>query len=146
MFKGTNWISVLVAVVVLQVLGFLWYGLIFSAPWMAEMQAVGLSIDMSSGNQTQSMILGIVVTVVMVLGLSWLTQRLGAHTLQTGVTAGFYAWLFFSLTTQVLEYVYMGFTPKLMAINAGYQLLSFLLAGAVLGGLRFGARAEAAAT
>jgi hypothetical protein len=145
MFKGINWISVVVAVVVLQVLGFLWYGMLFSAPWMAEMQAVGLSVDMSSGNQIRSLILGLIVTVVLVLGLGWLIERLAAHTLRIGLMAGLYAWLFFSLTTQALEYVYMDFTPRLMAINAGYQLLAFLLAGAVLGGLRFGARTEATA-
>jgi hypothetical protein len=145
MFKGISWISVVVAVVVLQVLGFLWYGMLFSAPWMAEMRASGLSVDMSDAGRSLSVMLGVIVTVVMVLGMAWLTQRVGAHTLQAGLMAGLYAWFFFSLTTQALEYVYMGFTPKLMAINAGYQLLSFLLAGAVLGGLRFGARTEAAA-
>ena len=55
------------------------------------------------------------------------------------------AWFFFGLTTQGMEYVYMGFTPKLMAINCGQLLISYVVAGAVLGGLKFRA-AKAAAT
>ena len=33
MFKGINWIAVIVAVVLVQVLGFLWYGPLFGAMW-----------------------------------------------------------------------------------------------------------------
>jgi hypothetical protein len=145
MLKGINWIAVLIAVVLLQALGFLWYGMVFSSAWTAEMQAVGIKLDMSGGAQTTTMVEGVVVTLVMVLGMAWLVGRLGANTLQSGMVAGFWAWLFFSLTTQVLEYVYMNFTPTLMALNAGYQLVSFLIAGAVLGGVKFGASAQAAA-
>jgi hypothetical protein len=145
MLKGVNWISVLLAVVLLEVLGYLWFGMVFNAAWMAEVQGLGLKPDMSSAAQTTSLIEGVVVTVVLVLGMAWLVGRLAANTLQSGMTAGFWAWLFFGLTTQALEYVYMGFTPTLMAINGGYLLLSFLIAGAVLGGVKFGGSAQAAA-
>uniref|UniRef100_UPI00398301B6 DUF1761 domain-containing protein n=1 Tax=Phenylobacterium sp. TaxID=1871053 RepID=UPI00398301B6 len=107
-------------------------------------QAVGLTVDMSSRAQTHSMILGVVVTLVMVLGIAWLIQRLGVTGLQGGVMTGLTAWFFFSLTTQALEYVYMGFTPTMMAINVGYQLVSFVLAGAALTMVKFGQSADTA--
>jgi hypothetical protein len=44
-----------------------------------------------------------------------------------------------------MEYVYMGFTAKLMAINCGQLALSYLLAGATLGGVKFGVSQAAAA-
>jgi hypothetical protein len=144
MLKGVNWISVLIAVVLLEALGFLWFGQVFNAAWMAEMQALGLKPDMSNEAQTTALIEGVVVTVVLVLGMAWLVGRLGAASLQAGMMAGFWAWLFFGLTTQALEYVYMGFTPMLMAINGGYLLLAFVMAGAVLGGVRIGAASQAA--
>lgn len=59
--------------------------------------------------------------------------------------AGLGAWVFFGLTAQGMEYVYMGFTPKLMAINCGQLALAYLLAGATLGGVKFGATQTAAA-
>jgi hypothetical protein len=145
MLKGVNWIAVLIAFVLLEVLGYLWYGMVFNKAWMAEMTAIGLKPDMSSSAQTTSLIEGAVLILVQVVGLSWLTGKLGANNLQAGLMAGLAAWVFFGLTTQGMEYVYMGFTPKLMAINCGQLALAYLLAGATLGGVRFGATQAAAA-
>lgn len=145
MLKGVNWIAVLIAFVLLEVLGFVWYGMVFSSAWLAEMNAIGLKPDMSSAAQFRSIGEGAVLIIVQVVGLSWLLRRLGATSLQAGLTAGFAAWFFFGLTTQGMEYVYMGFTPKLMAINCGQLALAYLLAGAVLGGVKFGASAGAPA-
>ncbi|HEX4711166.1 DUF1761 domain-containing protein [Phenylobacterium sp.] len=145
MLKGVNWIAVLIAFVLLEVLGFVWYGMVFSSAWLAEMNAIGLKPDMSNAAQTKSIAEGAVLIIVQVAGLSWLLRRLGASSLPAGLTAGFAAWFFFGLTTQGMEYVYMGFTPKLMAINCGQLALAYLLAGAVLGGVKFGASAKAPA-
>ena len=49
------------------------------------------------------------------------------------------AWFFFNFTTQVLEYLYMGMTETVVFINMGYQLASYLVAGVVLGLIKFGA-------
>jgi hypothetical protein len=145
MLKGVNWIAVLIAFVLLEVLGYLWYGMVFNKAWMAEMTAIGLKPDMSSSAQTTSLIEGAVLILVQVVGLSWLIGKLGANSLQAGLMAGLAAWVFFGLTTQAMEYVYMGFTPKLMAINCGQLALAYLLAGATLGGVKFGAAQTAAA-
>jgi hypothetical protein len=144
MLKGINWISVIIAFVLLEVLGYVWYGMVFSSAWAAEMTAIGLKTDMSGAPQTAAIIEGAVLILVQVLGLSWLLRRLGAATLQAGLMAGLAAYVFFGLTTQLMEYVYMGFTPKLMAINCGQLALAYLLAGAVLGGVKFGAAAQPA--
>jgi len=145
MLKGVNWIAVIIAFVLLEVLGYLWYGLVFSSAWLAEMTAIGLKPDMSSAAQMTSIAEGAVLILVQVVGLSWLLRRLGASSVQSGLMAGLTAWVFFGLTAQAMEYVYMGFTAKLMAINCGQLALSYLLAGAVLGGVKFGASAGAPA-
>jgi hypothetical protein len=145
MLKGVNWIAVLIAFVLLEVLGYVWYGMVFNKAWMAEMTAIGLKPDMSSSAQTTSLIEGAVLILVQVVGLSWLIGKLGASSLQAGLMAGLAAWVFFGLTAQGMEYVYMGFTAKLMAINCGQLALAYLLAGATLGGVKFGAAQTAAA-
>ena len=145
MLKGVNWISVIIAFVLLEVLGYVWYGVVFSKAWIDEMNAVGLKPDMSSSAQTTSLAIGAVLIIVQVLGLSWLLRKVGAATLAAGVTAALAAYVFFALPTQGMEYAYMGFTPKLMAINCGQLLISYLLAGAVLGGVKFGRAAAPAA-
>ncbi len=141
MLKGVNWIAVLIAFVLLEVVGYVWYGLVFSSAWLAEMNAIGLKPDMSSAAQTKSIAEGAVLIVVQVVGLAWLIRRLGASSLSAGLSAGLAAWVFFGLTAQGMEYVYMGFTPKLMAINCGQLAISYLVAGAVLGAVRFGSPA-----
>lgn len=141
MLKGVNWIAVLIAFVLLEVLGYVWYGMVFSSAWVAEMNAIGLKPDMSGAAQTKSIAEGAVLIIVQVVGLAWLLARLGASTLRAGLAAGLAAWVFFGLTTQGMEYVYMGFTPKLMAINCGQLAIAYLVAGAVLGAVKFGARA-----
>ena len=55
------------------------------------------------------------------------------------------AWFFFSFTTQALEYLYMGMTLNFVAINMGYLLAAFVIAGATLSLVKFGAARAAAA-
>ena len=145
MLKGVNWIAVLVAVVLLEAIGYLWYSMVFSSAWTAEMSAIGLKPDTSASAQTTSIALGALLIVVEVLGLAWLMRRLETTNWRVGALDGFTAWFFFGLTTQGIEYVYMGFTPRLMAINCGQLLISYVVAGAVLGGLKFRASKAAVA-
>ena len=140
MLKGVNWIAVIIAVVLLEGLGFLWYGPLFGKAWMAA-----LGHDVSSANGNMLMAIGVVNTLVCVLGLSWLIRSTGAATLGAAVAASVAAWFFFSLTTQSLEYLYMGMTLRLLEINASFQLVSFVVAGATLNLVRFGAAAQPAA-
>lgn len=131
MLKGVNWIAVVVAFVLLEALGFLWYGPLFGARWMAEL---GTPPDPKS--EQFALGLGAIVTIIIVLGLAWLMRRLGAASLQAGLTAALAAWFFFDFTTMALDYLFMGQTATFVAINMGYQLVSYLIAGAVLGLIR----------
>ncbi|THD78778.1 MAG: DUF1761 domain-containing protein [Phenylobacterium sp.] len=140
MLKGVNWIAVIIAVVLLEGLGFLWYGPLFGKAWIAA-----LGHDVSTANANMMMAVGVVNTLVCVVGLSWLINRTGAATLGAAVAASVAAWFFFSLTTQSLEYLYMGMTLRLLEINAAFQLVSFVVAGATLNLVKFGAAAQTAA-
>jgi hypothetical protein len=141
MLKGVNWIAVIIAVVLLQVLGFLWFGPVFGKAWAAAMGKTG---DMSGGSN-MLMALGAVNTLICVTGLAWLLNKVGAGTLGAAITTSVAAWFFFSLTTSSLEYIYMGMSLQLLELNAGYLLVSFVLAGATLNLVKFGAPAAAAA-
>jgi hypothetical protein len=141
MLKGVNWIAVIIAVVLLQVLGFLWFGPVFGKAWAAAMGKTG---DMAGGSN-MLMALGAVNTLICVIGLAWLLGKLGAGTLGAAITTSVAAWFFFSLTTSSLEYIYMGMSLQLLELNAGYLLVSFVLAGATLNLVKFGAPATAAA-
>ena len=88
--KGINWVGVIAAVVVGQVIGFLWYGMLFEEQWMA------LSGVTPSGDAANTaMALGVVNQLVVAVGLAWLIGKLGNATLAGGATAGLLAGIFF---------------------------------------------------
>ena len=131
MFKNINWIAVIISVVLLEILGFLWYGPMLGEAWSAAYRdSIGREPDMSNIVVTQS--LGVVNTLILVLGLSWVFARMGINSL-AGIGAAAAVWFFFNFTTMAIEYLYMGLLPNLVIINMGYQLLAYLVAGAVLG-------------
>lgn len=140
MLKGINWVAVAITVVLLEILGYVWYGPLFGTAWQA---ALGREPDMSNTNLM--MALGVANTIIIVSGLAWLTGRLGAKSLVHSVTVALAAWLFFDFTTQALEFLYMGMSQQLVLINMGYQFVSYALAGAVLALVKFGRPAAAAA-
>ena len=137
MLKGASWVAIVVAVVLLEVLGYLWYGIWFQRAWADAMTAAGEPPNNSNVAIMQS--LGVVNTLVVVLGLAWLTQRLGATTLAASIGASVAAWFVFDLTTQSLDYLYMAMPVRVMEINIGYQFAAYVLAGAVLGLVKIGA-------
>lgn len=128
MLKGVNWIAVLVAVVLLEALGYLWYGPLFGERWTA---LLGKEPDMS--NVAMTMSLGVVNTIIIVLGLSWLLRRLGATSLNAALMGALAAWFFFDFTTMAIDYLYIQLNAELVLINMGYQLVAYLVAGAVIG-------------
>ena len=131
MFKSINWIAVVIAVVLLEALGFLWYGVLVKDAWTAAYQAtLGHAPDMSNAAVAQS--IGVINTVILVTGLAWVFWRMGVNTL-AGIGAAVAVWFFFDFTTMAIDYIYMGLSQQLVLINMGYQLVSYLVAGAVLG-------------
>lgn len=128
MLKGVNWLSVAAAVVLLEVLGFLWYGPLLGDRWMAAMEG-----RPPGGDMVVTISLGAVNTVIIVLGLNWLLRRLGVTSTTAAVGAAFAAWFFFNFTTMAVDFLYLGHSAELVAINMGYQLVSYLTVGLVMG-------------
>lgn len=126
MLKDVNWAAVAVAVVLLEVLGFVWYAFLFAAPWAASASFA------FEGDQTLAMSVGVVITVILVVGLNWALRRLGASGLSEHLAGAFALWFFFDFTTMAVDYVYVGHKPLFVAINMGYQLAAYLLAATVL--------------
>lgn len=137
--KGINWAGVIAAVVVGQVIGFLWYGMIFEEQWMA---LSGVSPDQAG---TTPMVLGVVNQLVVAVGLAWLVNKLGTATLVGGATAGLLAGIFFAATTAAQNFIYAGADTGLIPIDIGYLLVAYTAMGAVIGAVKLGSRSAAAA-
>lgn len=131
MLKGINWVAVAIAVVLLEVLGFVYYTYLVNDLWTAAYTAsLGRAPNMANAAVSQS--IGVVNTVILVTGLAWVLRRMGV-TGTAAIGAGLAVWFCFDFTTMAVDYLYMAMSPTLICLNMGYQVLSYAIAGAVIG-------------
>jgi hypothetical protein len=132
MFKNINWIGVIVATIVMYLVGWVWFDMLFKATYAAAMPSM-------TEPGTPAMLKGFVNTLISAIGLGILAPRLGegwGGGAKTGLIAGF----FFACTTVAIGYIYGGMPMSLFPIDLGYLLVSYILGGAIVGGLNLGRR------
>ena len=134
MFKSVNWGGVVVAVIVAELIGFLWYGLLFDAQYMA---LTGITEEQAAGQEWR-MGLGVANLIVVMLGLGALLPRLNADSYAEGGKWGLFVAVFFACTVTSLGYIYELAPPMLTALGFGYQILTLTVGGTIIGGLRLG--------
>jgi hypothetical protein len=133
---GVNLLAVLVAAIATMVVGFLWYSpLLFAKPWMVLMgydpnDKAGLEQMRKSAGKSY--------------GISFLASLLSAFVLGKiivittvnsalyGMKIGFAIWLGFVATVQLTEVLFAKKPAKLFLINTGYQMVCYLVMGAIL--------------
>ena len=136
-FHHLNFLAVLVAAILTMLAGFLWYSpVLFAKPWMTEMgydpndKARTAEMKKSAGPAyAGSLLASLLSAFVLALFLHWMR----AEEARTGATAGFHVWLGFVATVQFTGALFTRQSMKLFAINTGYQLLCYLVMGAILG-------------
>lgn len=138
--KGINWLGVVVALVVGQALGFVWYGVVFQEQWMA---LSGITPTEDAANT--AMAYGVVNQLVTAIGLGWAIAATGNTSFMGGAKVGLFAAVFFALTTEAQRFIYGGADTGLIPIDGGYLLVAYVLMGAVAGGVKMPAKAAAAA-
>ena len=135
-FHNLNWLAILVAAISTMVVGFLWYSpLLFAKPWMREMgydpndKAKTEEMKKTAGPAyAGSMVASLISAFILALFLHWLR----AESLHIGLMVGFHVWLGFVATVQFTDALFTKKSMKLFAINTGYQLVCYLVMGAIL--------------
>ncbi|MBX4189933.1 DUF1761 domain-containing protein [Candidatus Parcubacteria bacterium] len=124
-----NFWAVLSAAIATFVIGALWYSpALFAKPWM---KAVGKRPE-ELGNPTASMLGMFIASLITAYILAHFIQYANATTAHLGMQAGFWAWLGFVATSTLAVYLFEGRPKKLWLMFNGYQLISFLVMGAIL--------------
>jgi hypothetical protein len=126
-----NWIAVIAAVIVQQIVGFLWYGALFQEPWM---NAVGLTAaDVESANMPVSMAVSFLASIAAAILLSLLLSATDEWGLMNGLKWAFLLWLLLALPIHVETNIWAlrGWIPAL--IDGSEALVALLAAGAVIG-------------
>lgn len=131
-----NWLAVLVAAAFNVGFGALWFGGLFSKPWM---EAMGITLnDIEDVGIPQapayvaSSLAALVLSVVTALFVDWLDLR----SMWAGAGLGALAWLGFNATSFIKLVFWEDRRLKLFLIDAGYDLISFMVIGALLAGWR----------
>jgi len=136
-FHHVNLLGVLVAAISTMVVGFLWYSpMLFAKAWVREMgydmndKAKMEEMKKSAGPAyAGSFVASLVSAFVLALFLHWTR----AENWQFGMLVGLHVWLGFVATVQLTGVLFMKQSMKLFAINTGYQLVCYLVMGAILG-------------
>jgi len=127
----TNYAAVFVAAVAYWLLGAVWYGVLFSKPWMA--------LENISMEQAKSMnpVLPYVITFVLNLLIAYALAQIciwrNANTIGRGASVGVLLWIGFIGPITYTTYMYEMRPKELFAINQFYPLAGMVLMGAILG-------------
>ena len=133
---GLNVWAVLAAAVSTMVIGFLWYSpALFARPWMKLMgydpdDKVKIAEMRKSAGPTYS--LSLVASILSAAVLAKIIQIATINTALYGMKIGLAVWLGFVTTVQLTNALFSRQPAKLYAINTGYQLVCYVVMGAIL--------------
>jgi hypothetical protein len=129
-----NWLALVLAAVVAFMLGGLWYSpVLFAKQWMAAHAHSPEDVARMKADAPRAYGISFVCFLVMAFILQMLLNHLDAHTWQSGVLWAVHLWLGFAVTIGLMANVYSGKKFSVFVIDAGYQLLYFVVMGAILG-------------
>jgi len=131
-----NWLAILVAAIATMILGFLWYSpLLFAKAWTREM---GYDLNDKAKMDEMRKSAGpayagsLAASLLSAFTLALILHGIRADSLHFGVMASFHIWLGFVATVQFTGALFTKQSMRLFAINTGYQLVCFLVMGAIL--------------
>ena len=120
-----------VAVLVKIIVGAVWYSpALFLKQWQ---QLGGVSVETMRGGLAKGMITWIIGALLMAFVLAHAVYYAGARSAATGAAVGFFNWLGFILVVQLDDWAAAKRPTGYLAINAGANLVSLLVMGAILG-------------
>ena len=131
-----NWLAIVVAAVASMILGFLWYSpLLFAKAWAREM---GYDLNDKAKMDEMRKSAGpayagsLAASLLSSFTLALILHGMRAESLHFGMMASFHIWLGFVATVQFTGALFAKQSMKLFAINTGYQLVCYLVMGAIL--------------
>jgi hypothetical protein len=136
MLHHVNFLAVLVAGVVIFLLGGLWYSpVLFARRWTALMGKSEEELKAAAAASPVALmyLAAFLCGLVIALVLATIIGHFGPLSLIRGAKVGALCWLGFAATTTFATAIF-SMTPKpLWLINSGYNLVSFVVAGAIIG-------------
>ena len=140
MLDATFFTAVVVAAIVSFVIGGIWYARpVFGKAWMAALGKTEADMEAMRKQAPKGFAAGLIGSLIasFVLGIFLQYARLAGVGLPTsilgGLVVGFLVWFGFLMTPAVSGAIFEGRSGKLVGINQAYQLVSYVIMGAILG-------------
>lgn len=128
--KRINYLAVLVAAVVAMVIGAIWYAPgVFGTAWMA----IAGFTEPPEGSMTQAYALGFLNALLKAFVLALLVDWLKGESWRCGAITGLVVWIGFAATVRIDGLIFGGQPGGLFWINGGYDLVSYVVMGAIIG-------------
>ena len=124
-----NWPAAAVGGIAYFMIGWLWYGPLFGKAWMKEKGMEEHPEPPEPINFLYSLILQLIVAV----SLGLFIVAMDINTALQGLYVGLAAGAGFVLTTMGVNGIYNDMSIKLLAIDGGYHLVGFAVAGLIIG-------------
>ena len=124
----TNYLAVIACAIAYWLLGGLWYGFLFTKPWMALEGDAPTHV-----NPFRAYVVTFVLNLLIAFVLAQLCIWRNANTASRGAAMGVLLWLGIVGPITLTTAMYEGRPMELFAINEFYPLVGLCLMGAILG-------------
>jgi hypothetical protein len=127
----TNYAAVFISALAYWLLGAVWYGVLFSKPWMV---LENMSIEQAkSMNPVLPYVITFVLNLLIAYSLAQICIWRNANTIGRGASVGVLIWIGFVGPITYTTYMYEMRPKELFAINQFYPLAGLVLMGAIIG-------------
>jgi len=139
-FMGINWAAVVVAAIVWMVVGLLWYSpLLFARPWMLAMgfdpdDKAAVQALRKAGHRLYG--IAFVASLLSAAVLAKFFYATRTFSVLRGLEIAFAVWLGFVATVQLTGVLFGRRNLRVFVIDTGYQLVGYVVAGAILAAWR----------
>jgi hypothetical protein len=127
----TNYAAVFISALAYWLLGAVWFGVLFSKPWMA-LENITME-QAKSMNPVLPYVVSFVLNLLIAYALAQVCIWRNANTAGRGASVGVLLWIGFIGPITYTTYMYEMRPKELFAINQFYPLAGMVLMGAILG-------------
>ena len=135
-YQGMNLVAIMVSAIVTFMLGGLWYSpVLFAKPWMlAHGYDPNDKEKIAAMKKNAGPMYGaaFVASLLAAIVLARIFSSLGVHDAMRGVKIAVAVWLGFVATVQMTATLFGGKKIQLFFIDSGYQLVCYVVMGAIL--------------
>ena len=132
----TNHLAVIVSALVYFVIGGLWFGALFSRPWMAAVGKTAEELQKTTMPVGALYVLAFITSLILCYTLNALLQRGGKQSAGEGVKLGIGLWIGIVATTAGPIFMFSGLSLRLFLLDTGYPLVAMIISGAIIGAWR----------